>query len=125
LVLHVVQTWLAQVPLQHSLNAWQAVPPGLQLPPPPLPLEELLPAPTPVDVLPAPPVPAPEPELLLVGPGPLVGPFPLPVVQSPPSPPVPPRPVLVCLPQDDATATIAAKKMAKNEPTRLMRVPRA
>jgi len=25
--------WLAQVPLQHSAKAWQAVPPGLQLPP--------------------------------------------------------------------------------------------
>ncbi len=30
---HVVQTWLAQLPLQHSPNAWQLEPPGLQLPP--------------------------------------------------------------------------------------------
>jgi hypothetical protein len=29
----VVQTWLAQVPLQHSLNPWQAPPPMVQLPP--------------------------------------------------------------------------------------------
>ena len=31
-----VQTWLAQLPLQHSPKAWQAVPPGLQLPPVPV-----------------------------------------------------------------------------------------
>ena len=34
--LQVVQIWLAQLPLQHSPKAWQAVPPGLQLPPVPV-----------------------------------------------------------------------------------------
>ena len=118
--LHALQIWLAQIPLQHSENAWHFVPPGLQVPPELLdevvvPVLDEVVVPVLVEVV----VPvlvevvAPGPVLVDVACVPVVEvlvapPMPTEVVARPAPTPAPPAPLLMDEPHAPALTVITA-----------------